>query len=64
MDLVPDEIPGEIARVMRNAEAKVTMTPEQRRAWYQDCKYIIPLVKSERKALAEADGTMYIGWCT
>ena len=60
-DLVPDEIPGEIDRVIKYAEEKVTVTPEQRRAWYQDCSYMIPLVKSTRKALAEADGTRYIG---
>ena len=45
---------------MRDAAAKVTMTPEQRRAWYQDCMYIVPLIKSERKTLAAADGSMYI----
>ena len=57
--MVPEEIPGEIARVMKEAGRKGTTSPEQRRAWYQDCRYIAPLIRSEKETLAAANKNAY-----
>ena len=44
---------------MKEAGRKGTTSPEQRRAWCQDCRYIAPLIRSEKETLAAANKHAY-----